>query len=673
MAWALLPDPAMPVGAISEGSRPGHEPARATAVLWAALIVVALALVYEPVRHAAFFYFDDDFYVTDNPFVRHGLTLAGLAQAFLGSRGALWMPLAFTSHMIDVSLFGLTAGGPHVVNVVLHAATTLLLLAFLVRTTGAVAPSVTIAALFALHPMRVESVAWIAERKDVLSAFFGLVTLHAWVSFTRAPTPGRYRLVMLATGLALLSKPMLVTLPLLLLCIDVWPLGRLGAVGDDGRARTARDLVVEKVPLAILAAAGVVLTLLAAHGDGALVSLADRPASTRLAHAVASYVWYAWKTVWPDDLAVLYPYPAWSFGQIVASAVAVSAAAALTVAARRTAPWITAGLAWFAIALLPALGLLQAGDQGMADRFTYVPTIGLLVAVVWTLHVAAHTRELRAALAGAVVVIVGAWGIASHRYADLWRRSELVLAHAYAVTRNNWRVEQALGSLYANAGQHAAAYEHFDTALRIEPRSPTARYGLGLALDGLGRPDEAAASYREAIRMHPDYWRPHHRLAAYLLAHGDLSGALHHFGEAVRLKPAPADVAKDLRNALELAGFPKPNAEGYVKGLLVWGHAIASDQGTRRGAAYGTQLASELLDASAARLHACVDKGGDGAHAPFSLYVQVDANGALPAVTAMPPTAVARCLRDELRTARAPTPPFAPFHAQVAIGAHEAS
>jgi hypothetical protein len=671
MAWALLPLATMPVE--HSDLRGAGGPSRRTIAAWAAIILVALALVYAPVRHAGFFYFDDDFYVTDNPFVRSGLTLAGLAQAFFGSRGALWMPLAFTSHMIDVSLFGPTAGGPHVVNVVLHAATMLLLLAFLVRTTGAVAPSVSIAALFALHPMRVESVAWIAERKDVLSAFFGLVTLHAWVSFTRAPSPRRYRLVMLATVFALLSKPMLVTLPLLLVCIDVWPLGRLGAIGADGRARTLRDLVVEKIPLAMLAAVGVVMTLLAAHGDGALVSLADRPLSTRVAHGIASYAWYAWKTVWPGDLAVLYPYPAWPVGQVVASTVAVSAAAALAIRSRRTAPWITAGLLWFGIALLPVLGLLQAGDQGMADRFTYVPAIGLLVAVVWTLHVAARPRELRAALAGAVVVIACAWGLASHRYTVLWCRSELVLAHAGAVTRDNWRVEQSLGSLYANAGQQAEAYAHFDNALRIEPQSVTARYGLGLALEGLGKPDEAAANYREAIRMHPDYWRPHHRLAAYLLTHGDLSGALHHFGEAVRLKPAPADVATDLRNALELAGFPKPNAEGYVKGLLVWGQAVASDQGSRSGAAYGTRLATQLLDATADRLRACVDKGGDGARAPFSLYVQVDASGALTAVTALPPTAVARCLRDELRTAHAPTPPFAPFHAKVAVAAHGAS
>jgi tetratricopeptide (TPR) repeat protein len=301
----------------------------------------------------------------------------------------------------------------------------------------------------------------------------------------------------------------------------------------------------------------------------------------------------------------------------------VSASAALAIGSRRTAPWITAGLAWFGIALLPVLGLLQAGDQGMADRFTYVPAIGLLMAVVWTLHTAAHTRQLRAALAGAVVVIAAAWGIAAHRYADLWRRSEWVLAHAGTVTRNNWRVEQSLGSLAANAGQHADAYAHFATALRIEPQSVTARYGLGLALEGLGQPDEAAANYREAIRMHPDYWRPHHRLAAYLITHGDLSGAHPSFrGGRAPETPAPDDVAKDLRNALELAGFPKPNADGYVQGLLVWGHAIAIDQGSRSGAAYGTRLASELLDANPERLRTCVDKGGDGARAPFNLYVQ---------------------------------------------------
>jgi hypothetical protein len=660
----LLPEAGMP-GGVHDGRR--------RALLLGALLLVAIAAAYAPVRHAGFFYFDDDFYVTDNPFVRQGVTLAGLGKVFFGSRGALWMPLAFTSHMIDVSLFGLEPAGPHVVNVLFHAATTLLLLALLVRTTGALAPSAAVAALFALHPMRVESVAWIAERKDVLSAFFGLVTMHAWAAWVRAPNRRRYRLVMLATALALLSKPMLVTLPVLLLCFDVWPLGRLGAPGPDGRRLGLRDLAIEKGPLALMAAAGVVVTLLAAHADAALVSLADRPLSTRLAHAVASYVWYAGKTVWPDDLAVLHPYPAWSTGRVVASVVAVGAAALLAVGTRRTAPWVTAGLVWFAVSLLPVLGLLQAGDQGMADRFTYVPSVGLLVAVVWTLHAAAHTRALRAALAGAVVVVAGAWGIASHRYAELWRRSETVLAHARAVTRDNWRVEQSLGSLLANAGRHAEAKARFDEALRIRPDSVTARFGLGLALEGLGRPGDSVEHYREAIRLHPEWWRPHHRLAAFLIGHGDLSGALHHFGEAVRLKPASGDVAADLRNALELGGFPKPNADGYVKGLRVWANAVASDHGSRRGAAYGARLPAELLGPRDDVVRACVAKGGDGARAPFSPYVQVDAGGALTAVTAMPPTAVARCVRDGLRAVHAPPPPFAPFHAKVAVPERGAS
>jgi hypothetical protein len=228
-----------------------------------ALVVVlaaVIAAIYLPVREAGFFYLDDDFYVTDNPFVRDGLTLGGLRQAFFGSRGALWMPLAFTSHMLDVSLFGLSATGPHVVNVCLHVLNAALLLALLLRTTGALAPSFVVAALFALHPMRVESVAWVAERKDVLSALFGLLTLHAWVGYVRAPSDGTYRRVVGATILALLTKPMLVTLPPLLVCFDVWPLRRLETLRADGSRLTTKDLVVEKLPLLALALAAAAIT-----------------------------------------------------------------------------------------------------------------------------------------------------------------------------------------------------------------------------------------------------------------------------------------------------------------------------------------------------------------------------------------------------------------------------
>jgi len=631
----------------------------------AVVIAVAVAAVYAPVRHADFFYLDDDFYVTENPMVRDGLTVAGLRRAYFGSHGALWMPLALTSHMLDVSLFGLTPAGPHVVNVVLHVVNALLLLALLWRATGALAPSVAAAALFALHPLRVESVAWIAERKDVLSALFGLLTLHVWVSYTRAPSVRRHRIVLAGTILAIMAKPMLVTLPLLLLCFDWWPLRRAGTLGPDGRPLTAGDLVREKMPLFLLAAAAAVITLLAAGTQGALVALGQRPLPARVAHAVISYVWYASKTLWPTDLAVFYPQPAWSGWQVAGAGLLVAATALAAVRMRRTAPWVAAGLAWFAIGLFPVIGLFQAGGQGMADRFTYLPSIGLVVALVWTLHEGARTRVVRSAVAGATVVAVCALAVAAHRQVGYWGTSETMLGRTLAVTRDNWRIEEALGNVLANQGRHAEAQVHFARALRIEPTSGGAAYGLGLALDGLDRPDEAVAQYREAVRLDPRHWRAHNNLGVFLLRHGELETALYHFSEAVRLNPRARDATDNLRATLAATGFPKTHTDGYVQGLVTWSAAIANDQTSRAGAAYAARLASELFRARPALMSSCAAKNGDGKHPPFSLYVQVDANGALTAVTAIPPTAAARCVRDELRTAHAPSPPFAPFHATV--------
>src|SRR6185503_949323 len=349
-----------------DGTTPeaAHPRRKAQWLLPGILLVIAIAAVYAPVRRAEFFYLDDDFYVTDNPAVRDGVTAEGLRQAFFASRGALWMPLAFTSHMIDVSLFGLTPAGPHVVNVALHAVNALLLLGLLWRATGALGPSVAAAALFALHPLRVESVAWIAERKDVLSALFGLLTLHVWVSYAREPTPRRYRSVALGTILALMAKPMLVTLPLLLLCFDWWPLRRVGTPGPEGRPLSPMDLVREKIPLFAVAFAAAAITLVAAGMQGALVALDNRSLFARVAHAIVAYVWYVAKTIWPSDLGVFYPYPAWATWQIGAAMLLVAVTVATVVRTRHSAPWIGAGLAWFALGLLPVIGIFQAGGQG---------------------------------------------------------------------------------------------------------------------------------------------------------------------------------------------------------------------------------------------------------------------------------------------------------------------
>jgi hypothetical protein len=627
----------------------------------AVLLTAAIVVVYAPVRHADFLSLDDSIYVTENPYVRDGLTAAGVRHALFGSRGALWLPLSFVSHMVDVSLFGLDPTGPHLVNIALHAANTVLLLLLLLRATGRPAPSVVVAALFALHPLRVESVAWIAERKDVLSAFLGLLALHAWVSHARRPTFGRYLAVLGLLLLALLAKPMLVTLPALMLLMDFWPLRRLD--GDAGAPRTSlRDLLLEKVPFLMLAGAAAGMTLLTAGETGALVTLSDNPLPMRIAHATVSYVWYVWKTAWPTGLAMFYPYPTWAGWQVVGSAALLAGAAVLAVVAWRRARWVTVGLAWWTIALFPVSGLFQAGSQGMADRFTYLPSIGLLVAIVWTLDALARTPRTRAALGAGALVASAALAVASARQVGHWKDGRTLYEHTLAVTTDNWIIQAEVGNQLLDANEPERAYAHFEESYRLEPRFAKAAFGLGLAAKALGRLDEAEAHYRNTLRIDPTFVKAHTNLGILLFHNHQMDEALHHLSEAVRKEPDAPIVVKNLRYALAQHGVA--DVDGYVEALRRWAIAVAMDRERPGGATYGAALMHALLAPHADTVRTCF---AGTTPTPFNLYVTVAADGAVQDITALPPTPVGRCFGEELRTARVPAPPFAPFRAQMSM------
>jgi protein O-mannosyl-transferase len=636
---------------------------RPLVVLTAVLLLVAVCAVYAPTRHAAFVSIDDPEYVTENPFVRGGLTAAGIRHAVWGSRGALWMPLSFLSHMVDVELFGLSPGGPHLVNVGLHAANAVLLLLLLARATGAALPSAIVAVLFAVHPLRVESVAWIAERKDVLSAFFGLLTLHAWVSYAQRPGLGRYLVVVAGMLLALLAKPMLVTLPILMLLLDLWPLRRLHTTTADGRWTTWRDVVLEKVPLLLLSGAGAVLTLITAREYDALVSLSDRSLAARCVHAVVSYVWYVGKTLWPTQLGVEYPYPTWSAWQVAAAVTAVAAAIAACVRFRRRAPWAAVGLAWFAIGLFPVIGFFQAGEQGMADRFTYLPGIGLLVAIVWTLDRAGSSRPARAGIVGGAGLAAVALALASTRQVAVWQDSVTLYEHTLAVTRDNWRIHAALGGVHLDANRLTEASAHFEEAYRIAPGSAKANFGLGLVASAYGRLDEAELHYRETLALDPRHAKAHNNLGVLLFDRHDTDGGLHHLSEAARRDdPSVREAAANLRLALLRLGIA--DADDYVSGLATWSAAVEADRERPGGASYGASLAGRLLAPRVEVVRGCL---AGGSKVPFTIYVAVGADGALQEVRPLPPTRVARCLGDRLRAALAPAPPFAPFHGEVSM------
>ncbi len=492
-------------------------------LLLSGLLLLLTGLVYARALTFDFVNFDDDVYVTKNPAVRSGLTTDGLAWALTTNHAANWHPLTWLSLMLDAEIAGLRPGMFHLTNVLLHAANVLLLFLVLSRMTRSTAKSAFVAALFAVHPLHVESVAWIAERKDVLSTLFWLLTLLAYHSYVREPVRSRGLLVAGTFALGLMAKPMLVTLPLVLLLLDLWPLGRC-----DGAGKTWPVLVREKAPLFALSAASAAITWVAQERGGAFEAGARLSLPARAAGALVAQVAYARKMLWPRGLAVFYPRPGdpLPIGEVRGSALLLALATFFALRAARRRPYVTVGWFWYSITLLPVLGLVQVGRQSMADRYTYVPMIGLFVLVTWG---AADLLEFlpglepnvrRVLLVGSGSVAVAALAIVASIQADTWRDSRTLFEHALAVTSRNYLAESALGSELAREGELDRALAHFREALRIEPGFVEARNALALALLKQGKVDDAVAEWTEALRTKPDYAEARANLAAARLAQG---------------------------------------------------------------------------------------------------------------------------------------------------------
>ena len=430
-----------------------------------ALIVIVLvamtAAVYWQTGDHPFFLVDDGEYVQENPVVLEGLTLRGVDWAFTSFHAANWHPLAWISHMADVEVFGPDPGRHHLVNVLIHGLNALLLFLVLHGMTGAPWRSALVAALFAVHPLHVESVAWVAERKDLLCAFFGFLTIGAYTRYVRKPAVGRYAALLLSYVLCLLSKPMLVTLPVLLLLLDYWPLGRLFPTDCPRTARASGWLlprVVEKIPLFLLSAASCILTLVAQGSAGAVTSLTRFPLGLRVGNAVVSYAGYLLGAVWPSPLAVYYPFPAGGIpAWKVAGACALLAVATLMVFLRgRNRPWLVTGWLWYLGALVPVIGLVQVGEQAMVDRYTYLPLIGLFLVIAWEGgEVLPGWRFRRQALGIAAAAILAVLSAAAWVQVGYWTNSTTLIRHTLSVTRDNWMAWNVLGIFHGREGRHS--------------------------------------------------------------------------------------------------------------------------------------------------------------------------------------------------------------------------
>jgi protein O-mannosyl-transferase len=506
-------------------------------------LVVAILAVYGQVRTFRFINFDDNIYVTANPIVEEGLTLKGLSWAFTTTRGGNWHPLTWLSHLLDCQLFGLNPGRHHLTNVALHTANSLLLFLWLLYLTESPGCSFMVAALFALHPMHVESVAWVSERKDVLSTLFWLLTLWAYVWYVRRPGLGRYLLIFACFLLGLMAKPMPVTLPFVLLLLDYWPLARLSlphraAAAGDGIS--FKRLVREKAPLFGLAALFCLITLYAQKTVGAFWSLQTLPFTTRLANALTAYMAYLGKMFWPVHLAVAYPYaaPHPPLAPALLAALLLAALTFLVLWRARRQPYLPVGWFWYLGTLVPVIGLVQVGRQAMADRYTYVPFIGLFIALVWGVsELAARWRASRFLLPVAAGVVLTALTLCTWQQARYWRNSIALYEHTLQVTGNNALIHVNLGVALAEQGKLNQAIAQYTAALRLQPDFVQAHFNLGAALAAQGKFKQAIAQYTAALRLKPNLAATHIALGQALEAQDQFAEAAAQYTAALRLKP----------------------------------------------------------------------------------------------------------------------------------------
>jgi tetratricopeptide (TPR) repeat protein len=541
-------------------------------------LVVATLATYGDLRTHQFINFDDDIYVTDNPPVQAGLTFKGVSWAFTTLHAGLWIPLTWLSFMVDSQLFGLHPGGFLLTNLLFHIANSLLLFLWLLYLTRTLGCSFMVAALFALHPLHVESVAWATERKDVLSTFFWLLTMWAYVWYAERPRLGRYLLILVCFSLGLMAKPMLVTLPFVLLLLDYWPLGRL-SLEDPGLGAASpkpvpgvilQRLLWEKSPLLVIAALSSVFTFYAKKEAGAILTLHNLPIPQRLANAMVAYVSYLGKMFWPAPLALFYPLPRHNppIWQPLAAGLALAVLSLWALRQARRHPYLLVGWLWYLCTLLPVIGLVQVGGQSMADRLTYVPFIGLFIAVVWGMaDLAARWRAPRFLLPVGAGVVLSAFMACTWVQVSYWRDSISLYEHTLKVTRRNPLIHTTLGQALDAQGKLDQAMAHYAEALRLDPHYATAHKHLGLDLEEQGKLDQAIDHYAEALRLEPHYAEAHNNLGVALAQQGKLDQAMAHYAEALRLKPDLAGAHNNLGIALAAQGKLDQAMAHYAEAL----------------------------------------------------------------------------------------------------------
>jgi len=507
-------------------------------------LTFAILVVYSQVQYHDFVNYDDPVYIADNPMVQGGLSWDGTRWAFESEMASNWHPLTWLSHMLDVQLFGKKPAGHHLTNIFFHLANTLLLFLILKEMTTAPGRSALVAAMFAIHPLHVESVAWIAERKDVLAAFFWCITMVFYVGYVKRPSKMKYLAVLFFYIMGLMSKPMVVTLPFVLLLLDFWPLQRLSPAGT-GRQRSRMvlgPLIYEKIPLFFFSLLSCIITYHVQEKGRSVGSLRFMPLSVRISNASIAYMDYLDKTLWPRDLAVFYPYHDTVFlSKALGAALLVLFISLFAVYARKRFPYLFVGWFWYLGTLIPVIGLVQVGMQAAADRYTYLPLIGIFMILSWGLgQIILTLPGKRIVLSICSLLLLSLWTFTSWHHVSYWNNSISLFEHALSVTRENSVAHLNLGEALSKAGRNSEAMQHYREALRINPASSQAINNMGLELEHRGQHREAEEYYRRALRLDPFSESAHLNLGDQLAKAGTperAKEAIQHFFSALNINP----------------------------------------------------------------------------------------------------------------------------------------
>ena len=539
-------------------------------------LIASIIIPYSQVIHFDFVGYDDELYVTENLHVQKGISPENIKWAFTTFNSANWHPLTWLSHMLDCELYGMDPSGHHWTNIEFHIANTVLLFLVLFLMTKALWKSAFVAALFALHPLHVESVAWVAERKDVLSTFMFLLTIAVYYRYVKKPSYKIYLLIIVCFCLGLMAKPMLVTLPFVLFLLDLWPLNRFKFKNNsDFRSDSANEdefkikhwIILEKIPLFILVLISCILTFFAQTSGSAVTPLDALPLKSRMANALVSYANYVYKGIWPHKLAVLYPHPgnalpAW---QIFGSALLIITGCFFSVRAWKKYPYIAVGLFWYLGTLVPVIGLVQVGNQAMADRYTYIPLIGLFVVFAWGVSDLFHKWHYRKSFFGtcaAILIVAMTW--ATYLQLKCWKNPISLFEHTVKVTKDNFKAQMNLGTAIASVDLDKAIF-HYKEALKIKPDYTAALYNLGNVLVEKNQIDEAVSYYLKALQIKPDYFDALNNLGIALAKIGDYDQAVTYFKRVLKIDPQKTDARINLANVLFLQLKPVEAISQYRK------------------------------------------------------------------------------------------------------------